>query len=315
MTPLPASCISSKLAGDLVGLPVVHEEPFGIDPGEVHLDERVAGGGAQGVHAVAARAVGADQALVLGLLEVVHRAGVLGGPVLLLHAVEKSNINIIDAKLAAVALEVALAVVGVGGVGLGLDDVAVAGDAFEGVAEIDVGAVLVGDVEEADAAVEGVADDLLEAGEAEPGLVAGVADADAAGAHADERDLHAGPAEGAAVGGRLGQVGRRSGSGEAGDRGGQGGGGGCLGEEVAAMERGRHGGRPPCWGRVRGTDILVRGRWRWPGVGRGGISRNGPENTKVARGGPGEHAAALAVHDFEDENSGAAAKGAWAGVL
>ena len=57
--PLPASCISSSTRGDLVGLLVVHDQPFGVDPGQVDLDERVLGGGAERVHAVAARAVGA----------------------------------------------------------------------------------------------------------------------------------------------------------------------------------------------------------------------------------------------------------------
>ena len=105
-----------------------------------------------------------------------------------------------------VALEVALGVGELGRVGLGLDHVLVAGDALEGLAEIDVRAVLVGDVEEADALVEGVADDLGEVLDAQPGLVARLARADAAGAHADERDLDAGLAQRDLVGRALGQV-------------------------------------------------------------------------------------------------------------
>ncbi len=67
---------------------------------------------------------------------------------------------IVDAQFQAIAFQVALGVGEIGRVGLGLDDVLVAGHALEGLAQIDVRAVLVGDVEEADAVVEGVADDL-----------------------------------------------------------------------------------------------------------------------------------------------------------
>ena len=84
-------------------------------------------------------------------------------PAGLLHAVQQDDVDVVDAQLQAVALEVALGVGELGGVGLGLDHVLVAGDALEGLAEIDVRAVLVGDVEEADAVVEGVADDPGEA--------------------------------------------------------------------------------------------------------------------------------------------------------
>src|SRR5262249_37288227 len=45
--------------GDLVGLLVVHLDPFGIDPRQVNLDERAPGRDAEGVHAMAARAMSA----------------------------------------------------------------------------------------------------------------------------------------------------------------------------------------------------------------------------------------------------------------
>ena len=76
---------------------------------------------------------------------------------------QQDDVDVVDAQLEAVAFQVALGVGEVGRVGLGLDDVLVAGNALEGLAEIDVRAVLVGDVEEADAVVEGVADDPGEA--------------------------------------------------------------------------------------------------------------------------------------------------------
>src|SRR5439155_1331233 len=79
-------------------------------------------------------------------------------------------------------------------------------DPLERLAEVRVRAVLVGDVEQADAAVERVADDPGESLDAEPGLVARLAGAVAAGPHADERDLDAGLAERHLVGRALGQA-------------------------------------------------------------------------------------------------------------
>ena len=114
----------------------------------------------------------------LALHQVFHRPRVLGGPVQLLHAVEQDDVDVVDAQLHAVALDVAAGVGVLGRVGLGLDHVLVAGDALERLAEIDVRAVLVGDVEEADAPVERVADDPGEFLDAQPGLVARLARAD-----------------------------------------------------------------------------------------------------------------------------------------
>ncbi len=54
-----ALCISSSCGDDLVGPLVIHDQPFGVDPRQVDLDERVLGGRAERIHAVAARAVGA----------------------------------------------------------------------------------------------------------------------------------------------------------------------------------------------------------------------------------------------------------------
>ena len=60
------------------------------------------------------------------------------------------------------------------------------GTPFKRLSKVDVRAVLVGDVEEADAVVERVPDDAGEALDPQPGLVARLPTADAAGAHADQ---------------------------------------------------------------------------------------------------------------------------------
>ncbi len=80
----------------------------------------------------------------------------------------------------------ALGVGEIRGVSLGLDHILVARDPLQGLSQVDVRAVLVSDVEEADALVEGVPDDLCEALDPETGLVAGLPTADTAGTHADQ---------------------------------------------------------------------------------------------------------------------------------
>ena len=192
---------------------------------------------------MAARAVGADDLLFLGLHQVLHRALVLGRPAVLGHAVEQHDVDVVDAQFHAIALEVAARVGDVGRVGLGLDDVLVAGHALEGFAQIGVRAVLVGDVEEADALVERVADDPGETLDAQPGLVARLARADAAGSHADQRDLDAGLAQRDLVGRTLGKSDpwiAPSPQGGGGGRCGQCGRGCCLREELAAIQGGCH---------------------------------------------------------------------------
>ena len=88
---------------------------------------------------------------------------------------------------------------------LGLNHVLIAGNPLQGLAKIDVRPVLIGNVEEPNAMVEGVADHPGEFLDTQPGLVAGLAAADAAGAHADQRDLDAGLAQRDHVGRALGQ--------------------------------------------------------------------------------------------------------------
>ena len=79
------------------------------------------------------------------------------------------------------------------------------GTPFKRLAQVDVRTVLVGDVEEPNAVIERVADDRGEALHAQPGLVARLPAADAAGAHADQRDLNAGLAQRDQLGRALGQ--------------------------------------------------------------------------------------------------------------
>ena len=79
-TPLPALCISSRTEATSSGFLSIHDLPLGVDAGQVDFDERILRRGAQGVHAVAARAVRSDDLLFLGLHQVFHRALVVVRP-------------------------------------------------------------------------------------------------------------------------------------------------------------------------------------------------------------------------------------------
>ncbi len=90
--------------------------------------------------------------------------------------------------------------------GLGLDDILLAGNALESFTKVRVRPVLIGDVEEADPMVERVADDLGKFLHAQTGLVAGLSRAHAAGPHPHERHLDAGVAQGDLLGWGFGKV-------------------------------------------------------------------------------------------------------------
>ena len=192
--------------GDFVGFAVVHDQPFRIDPGQINFHKRSLGGGAQRIHAMAARPVGTDDLVLLGLYQVLHGPLVLGRPALFCHAVEQKDVDVVDTQLHAIALEMASRVGDVGRMGLGLDDVLLARNALESFAKVRVRPVLIGDVEEADPLVERVADDLGESRHAQAGLVAGLSRAHAAGSHPHERDLDAGLAQGDLLGRALGKA-------------------------------------------------------------------------------------------------------------
>ena len=95
--------------------------------------------------------MGADGALVLGFGEDVHYAAVTGGPVVFGDAVDENDVDVVDAKFAAEAVEVAAEAGGVTVVGLGHDDDFVARELLEGGGDVGMAAVGVGGVEEAEA--------------------------------------------------------------------------------------------------------------------------------------------------------------------
>ena len=76
--------------------------------------------------------MGADDALLLGLGEDVHGAAIARGPVAFGDAVDEDDIDIVDAELAAEAVEVAAQAGGIARVGFGHDDDFVAGELLDG---------------------------------------------------------------------------------------------------------------------------------------------------------------------------------------
>ena len=128
------------------------------------------------------------------------------GPARFLHAVQENDVDVVDAQLQAVALEVALGVGEIGRVRLGLDDVLIAGNALSRPREDRRASRTDRRRRRTGRHGRGVADHPGKFLDPQPGLVAGLAAADAAGAHSDQRDLDAGLAQRDHVGRALGQA-------------------------------------------------------------------------------------------------------------
>ena len=97
--------------------------------------------------------MGADDALLLGFVENVHDAAVARGPIGFGDAVDEDDVDVVDAELAAEAVEVGAYSGGVASVGLGEDGDFVARELLEGCGDVGMAAVGVGGVEEAEAVV------------------------------------------------------------------------------------------------------------------------------------------------------------------
>src|SRR5262249_10905875 len=117
----------------------------------------------------------------------------------------------------AIAFKVTTGVGQICGMRFGLDHVLVAWHPSERLSQIDVRAVLICDIEEANTVLESVPNDAGEALDAQPRLIACLATADAAGTHADQRNRNSGLAQGDRIGGAFGK-GEAGASGNSGSR-------------------------------------------------------------------------------------------------
>src|SRR6266851_5572179 len=177
----------------------IHEGPNGIDSNEMNFDPGRFGGDTERVDAVAGAAVSANDALLFGFGENVHDAFVALGPITFGEAMHEADVDIIGAELAAETIEIGAGGGGVARPSLGEDGDLVAGDVLEGFGDVRVAAVGIGGVEEAQAVVVSVKEQVGETFDAEGGLMGMMADANGAGAHGEATGLDAGLAEGHSV--------------------------------------------------------------------------------------------------------------------
>jgi len=244
-------------ADDGVGVGV-HVGADGVEADEVDIDPGVSGGETEGGEGVAGDAVGADDAFFLGFGEDVHDGAIAGGPVRLGDAMDEDNVEVVDSKLAAEAVEVGADAGWIAGVGFGEDGNSVARELFDGSGDEGVRAVGVGGVEEAEAV--GVIAVEQEAGErGVASLVGAAAEANGAGAHGKAAGADAGATEDDFIlsgepGGERGGIDEGgAGDGGGGEPGGTKGAGGAA-EEVSAEHAGRVS--------FRGDCTPLRGCWR-----------------------------------------------------
>src|SRR5260370_18864261 len=194
----PGSAHFFDYADDSGGIGV-HERSNGIDANEMNFDPGRFCGGAKSFDGVAGAGMGADDAFFLGFGENVHDALEAVSPIAFGEAVHEADVDVIGAKLAAETVEICASRGGVACPSFGEDGDFIAGDMFEGFRDMRVAAVRIGGVEEAQAVVVAVEEQVRQTLEAEGGLMRMVADANGASAHGQAASREAGLAEGDGV--------------------------------------------------------------------------------------------------------------------
>jgi hypothetical protein len=95
----------------------VHGDACGVNAGEIDFDPGFGGSGFEGVERVAGGAFGADDAAFLRFGDDIHGAALFLVPVLIEHAVEQQDVDVVGVEFAAEAVEVSPHFGGGGGVG------------------------------------------------------------------------------------------------------------------------------------------------------------------------------------------------------
>src|SRR5712664_3560849 len=176
----------------------------------MHFDPRGFCGGAKRLDAVARAAVSADDALLLGFGEDVHHAFEALGPVAFGEAVHEANVDLIGAEFAAEAVQIGACRSGVARPGLGEHGDLVARDMLEGFGDVRMAAVGIGGIEEAQAAIVAIEQQIGQAFDAERGLMRMMAHTDSARAHGETAGLDAGLPESYRIG--CGELARERGN-------------------------------------------------------------------------------------------------------
>src|SRR5260370_22705411 len=149
----------------------VHIGADGIDADKMDFDPGRFCGGAKRFDAVAGAAMSANNAFFLGFGEGIHHALEALSPITLCNAMHQAGIDMIGAKLAEEAIKIGTGRGSVACPGLGKDGDFIAGDVFEGFRNGRVAAVRISGVEEAQAVVVAVEEQVGEPLKAESSLV------------------------------------------------------------------------------------------------------------------------------------------------
>ena len=127
----------------------VHMRPNRVDPHQVHLNPGRVRRVAQRPDRVAGAAVGADDALLLGLGERVHRSRIFLRPAVLGQAVHHEYVDVIGVQFFPKAVDVGPHAGGVPRPGLGHDGHLVARDVLQSLGSVRVAAIGIGQIKEA----------------------------------------------------------------------------------------------------------------------------------------------------------------------
>src|SRR6266404_62129 len=166
----------------------------------MNFDPRRFCGSAESFDAVARATVSADDALLLGFGENVHHALETLGPVAFGKAVHQADVDLIGAEFSAEAIKIGARGSGVARPGFGEHGDLVARDMLEGFGDVRMAAVGIGGIEEAQAAIVAIEQQIGQAFDAERGLMRMMAHTDSARAHGETAGLNAGLAKSYRIG-------------------------------------------------------------------------------------------------------------------
>ena len=192
----------------------IHEGADGIDTNEMDFDPGRFCGSAERFDAVARAAVSTNNALFLGFRENIHDAFVALGPIAFGEAVHEANVNVIGGEFASETVEIFASSGGIAGPRFSEHSDFVARDMLEGFGNVRMAAIGISGVEEAQAVIVAVEEQVGKALDAEGSLVGMMTTANGACAHGEPAGLDARLAEGHGVG--SAEFARESGKGEVG---------------------------------------------------------------------------------------------------
>src|SRR5262245_61963580 len=162
-----------------------------IKPDLIDLDPVAGRGCFESSEVMAGNPVSPNLALLLCLFENVHHAAVPRSPISLGDAMHDQRIDMVGAQLAKEPVDIIPGLLRLAAVGLGLNQVAVAGDSLHRAPEIWHRAILIGQIKERYSSIQRVVYEPVKAFLAQSSLVRGVIYPDRSRADTNQRDHQA----------------------------------------------------------------------------------------------------------------------------